>query len=268
VKRDWPEHYEGADTAPEYYDDAVARGHTKLAEIRAGGVPMPPVGFLKGRIVLAVIFGVLPALAILYGAEQVRRQRDGLPLAVFLAVLAALFLLAAAMVIVSARPGTPKRALRLFYRAIARGKGRLARRLSVPNDFDTFPRYQPVLHGLGGSEAPFQFAETREFKHYWDSLVRYPSLPYCLPYVRNVKLERLAEDVVLATFDFTVVMNTQVWFLLLFLGLLPVAVIGDLATRKTAGAFMSKLLVRTPDGEWRIFNAEWQGLEEEEPAWL
>jgi len=267
MQREWPEHYAGGELAPEYYDDAVKRARAKLEEIRAGRVAMPPVGFVPYHAVLAAVFGGLPALALLYGAVSFVGERNGMPLVVLFTILAAPIALATVLAVLGSRPNTPKRALRLFYKTVGRGKGELARRLSVPNDFDTFPRYQPTIYGLGGSEAPFQFDDTKEFKHYWDTLVRQPTWPYCLSYVRNLRLRRVDDDVMLAEFRLTLMMNTRIWLLLAIPALL-IAVIVDAATRKTIREPMSKLLVRTPDGEWRIFNAEWQGQEEEDPDWL
>ena len=268
MQQEWPEHYEGADVAPEYYDDSIKRGIAKLDALRSGAVPLPKVGFLKGRVALIAIFALLPGLALLWWAYRAQDDPNDAALGWFGAFLGVPIVLLALLAIAGSRPNTPKRALRLFYKAVARANARRARLLSVPNDFDTFPRYQPVVHGLPGSDTPFQFAETAEFRHYWHSMLRARTMPYCLSYVHHLKLTRLADDVVVAKFQLTLILNTQMWILLIFVGLLPVALIGDLATRKTIREFMSKMLVRTPDGEWRIFNAEWQGQEEEEPEWL
>jgi hypothetical protein len=142
-----------------------------------------------------------------------------------------------------------------------------ARKLVVPNDFDSFPREYPDHKALGlGGMPPYEFDAPSGFKDYWTGLVRYPSSPYCLAQVRNVRVEEIDPDIAVVEFRLKLAINTSLWILLVIVALL-IALIVDLATRKRIDAPMRKILIRVGD-EWHLFSGEWQGPDEQDVSWL
>jgi hypothetical protein len=113
---------------------------------------------------------------------------------------------------------------------------------------------------------PRPFADTESFASYWKEMLRYQPLPYCFARIKGVTERPIAQDLMLVDFELTFIMNTQLWFLLIFLAL-PLAAIVDLMTRKTVKVQMRKLLYRAGD-EWHMFNGEYQGPEELDTRWL
>jgi hypothetical protein len=165
------------------------------------------------------------------------------------------------------RPVTPKATLAEFYRAI--GKGDRARALSLLTnaDRDGLARRQPVVENLGQpSGQPLDFAAPHHFGRYWQELTRSHPAPYCLTRVSHLKVTMAAADVAIVDFRLRLIMNTQLWLLLILVALL-IAVIVDLATRKVVKGNLRKVLVKVGD-EWKLFNGEWQGYEEYDLRWL
>ncbi|MCB9936154.1 MAG: hypothetical protein H6840_10725 [Planctomycetes bacterium] len=76
----------------------------------------------------------------------------------------------------------------------------------------------------------------------------------------------MASDVVIVDFELRLIMNTSLWFLLIFVALVIAALV-DLATRKTVHVHMRKILVRV-DKEWHLLSSEWQAYEENNTQWL
>jgi hypothetical protein len=182
-------------------------------------------------------------------------------------VLGLVFLVPGLVRILTSTATTPKRALTLFYKSIGGGHMNAARKLVVPNDFDDFPREYPEHKALGlGGMPPYEFGARAGFADYWTGLVRYPSSPYCLVRVQDIRVEEVDPDIAVVEFRLKLAINTSLWILLILVALL-IALIVDLATRKRIDAPMRKILIRVGD-EWHLFSGEWQGPDEHDVSWL
>jgi hypothetical protein len=264
----WNRDYTQHEWDPEYERDTLARAQEKLEALERRSVPLTPAGRFVGPVIVAVLFAGVPTLLLLWGAllffQGEWGPRPGVPL--FLAIAGVLFGALTIWLILNAKADTPNRALRLFYKALGRGNAKRALRLVVPNDLDAFPRYHPDIpvHPRLLS-SPFRFDPPAGFGAYWQGLVRYHTMPYCITTVRAVKVREITPDIVVVDFRARFIMNTQLWWLLILVALI-VALIVDLATRKTVVQEMRKILVRVGD-EWHLFNGEWMGLEEMDVGW-
>jgi hypothetical protein len=265
---DWNRDYAQHQWDPEYERDSLARAQEKLDALERRSVPLTSAGRFVGPVIVAVLFAGGPALLALWAAGLYFRgewgPRPAVPL--FLAITGALLLALTIWLILNAKADTPKRALRLFYKALGRGNAKRALRLVVPNDLDALPRYHPDIPGHARLfSSPFRFDPREGFGAYWRGLVRYHTMPYCVTSVRAVKVREISPDIVVVDFRARFIMNTQLWWLLI-LDALIIALIVDLATRKTVVQEMRKILVRVDD-EWHLFNGEWMGHEESDTGW-
>ncbi len=75
----------------------------------------------------------------------------------------------------------------------------------------------------------------------------------------------VAHGIVAVDFELRLIMNTKLWTSLVF-GMIILAVIADLATRRTVRVPVRKVLIKVGD-EWRMFNGEWMGPEEQDLSW-
>ena len=261
--------YRARTTAILIEDDGRGFDVEKLEALDSRSVPLTPAGRFVGPVVIALLFAGAPALVLLWaGALYFRAEwgpRPAVPL--ILTILGALLGLLTIRLILNAKADTPKRAVRLFFYALARGNAKRARRLVVPNDLDGFPRYHPDIPGHPRLYIdPFRFDAPEGFHAYWRGLLRYHTMPYCIASVRAVKVQEISPDVVVVDFRARFIMNTQLWWLLILVALI-IALIVDLATRKTVVQQMRKILVRVDD-EWHLFNGEWMGREERDAGWI
>ena len=77
---------------------------------------------------------------------------------------------------------------------------------------------------------------------------------------------KINDRMVVADFEVTFTMNTQLWWLLIFVALI-IALVVDLATRTVVKQNLRKILVRVGD-EWHIWDGGWQGYDEFDTNWL
>jgi hypothetical protein len=242
------------------------RAADKLERIRAGVSGDMPTPFPTGRIVgIGLLMAVLSLPFFLLGGASISEGEPLIAMILFPFGFAALAV--PVVMVLRARSNNPAGVLRAYYRALSRGQHKRARELVTRADLDSFPRFQPLIHKLGRPTGmPLPFESENSFAHYWNELLRSSPSPYCVVRVSKVEQTELAPDVVLVTFRIRLIMNSSLWLLLIFVALI-LAIIVDLATRRTVKADVSKLLVKVGD-DWKVFNAEWQGLEEIDLGWL
>lgn len=264
---EWGNTGAGAPVEGSMEEQAIARARNKLQSVRSGRGGDQPAGadimlVLPWAIVSLILGGpfFLIAMAVLFEGKE-----PGL--AVFFLILSTPILSIPFIMFFKNRPRTPKGALVCFYRALARGKPKRAKKLAVNADFDSFPRYQPAIPDLGRPTGyPRPFADPQGFDSYWRQLLLGQDFAYCLATVRKVNITNIGHDVVLVDFELRLMMNTRLW-ILLFLVIGIFAIIIDLATRKTVTVPMRKVLVKVGE-EYKLLSAEWQGYEEFDVNWL
>ncbi len=265
----WPKAYPYGEMDPDYETDALARARDDVAGLLEGEGLGVPAGRWVGRVIVALIFCLLPGLGLLVGgvATALESSDPVWPAAIALFIFGALLCYAAVRLYLGAKPDTPRRALTLFYRSLGAGRTKRALRYVVPADRDAFPRFQPDVAGLGTPAShPYRFDDEASFTRFWNGLLRYHTAPYCIANLRQVRVRMIGADVAVVRFRLTLLMNTRLWLFLVIVALL-VAVIIDVATRKTAHAELQKILVRVGD-EWHLLDGGWWGPEEEDVAWL
>ena len=255
----------------------LARAKTKYQEILERRVPLRPAGWFAGRIILLLIFLVLPGIGIAFGALAIfnAAQREGedafYVIGAMVAALAVVFLWAGIAGIAASKANSPRNALLLFYRLLGRGQFVAARKLVLPSDFDNFPRFYPDEPELGRNPPtdPFFFDDFQEYKDYWRSLIRFKSAPYCLVKIKKLRAELVTPDLMICDFRLKLGINTSYWILLIFFpsGGLLLALILDLATRRRIEREMTKVLVRVDD-EWHLLNGAWGEHDEADLSWL
>ncbi|MBZ0135838.1 MAG: hypothetical protein K8I27_05655 [Planctomycetes bacterium] len=248
-------------------EQALARAGAKLDSVRTGLGGDRAAGPDLVQVIPAALLALLFGAPCLIGAAALARQPDGIVGGVILGILGLTILAIPVLLWIQSKPATPKRALQGFYRSLARNRVGRARALTVQADLDRFPRHQPMIAKLGRPAGiPRGFGDRHAFQSYWNELLRSHPSPYCISRVSNVRVTPIGPDIVLVDFQLKLVMNTSLWLLLVFVALL-LAVIADIATRKTVKVQMRKLLVKVDD-EWHLLSAEWQGYEEFNIAWL
>lgn len=253
--------------AGSFEQQALERARYKLAATRSGSLGDRPAGPDLVQIVPAALLGLIlgaPMLLLAFAMSQEKGTAIGV---VIFGLLGLTCLAIPVLSWIQTNPTKPKYALRSFYRAIGRGRYRRARALTVRADLDDFPRYQPHMENLGApSGYPRNFADEAGFREYWRELTRSHPMPYCIANVKHVRETQVASDVVIVDFELRLIMNTSLWFLLIFVALVIAALV-DLATRKTVHVHMRKILVRV-DKEWHLLSSEWQAYEENNTQWL
>lgn len=261
-------HSTGGAPAGSFEEAALQRAQTKLAAVRSQAAGDAPVGFNYAGVIPAAILCAIPGLLLLWGAIAIMTGKRPEPIAaIMLVVFALVFLGLPMLALLTSKPDSPKRALKLFYRAIGRGKHERALRLVTNADKDDFPRRQPLMQNLGRpSGYAFQFANNQQFAGFWNELCRTHPLPYCITRVSSVSVTEPRPDVAIVEYDLTLTMNTQLWFLLIVVAWI-IALVVDLATRKVVRVRLRKVLVKVGE-EWKLFNGEWQGYEEMNLSWL
>ena len=254
-------------SAGNHHADTLGRAAVKLEALRSGQFPAVPVGRFLGPMLGASFMGLLAAGFLTLGFTLVIGPAKPVWAALIVfGVFALLCASAAYLLFLDSKPDTPKRAIKLFYKALGRGNAKRAARMVVPNDFDDFPRFQPQVKGFGSGMNPRPFGGDVFFGSYWSELLRYHTSPYCYVNVSSVQVRELGPDLAVVDFKVRFTMNTSLWMLLIFVALL-IAVIVDFATRKVVTVQMQKLLYRVGD-EWHLFNGEYQGAEEFDLSWL
>lgn len=244
--------------------DCLSRAASKLAALRQSAPS--PISRGIGNILGAAFFGLLALFFYGIGVTAVMGKEPFFIGLAFMWGFASLIVFLAWRIWSDGVPNTPKRALTIFYRALAGGKSSRAAQMVVPNDFDAYPRYQPQIAHIGTGMNPRPFGAPGAFESYWNEMLRYHVAPYCLVSIKGVTVQEIAPDLEVVDFDLTLTMNTQLWWLLIFVALLIAAIV-DVATRKTVKVHMRKLLYKVGD-QWHLFDAEWQGYEERDLSWL
>ena len=254
----------GSDEAMLYRRDSFERARAKLAASRGG--PARPAGRFVGPVIVAVVFLGLPALGLFVLGAML--ASEGKPEGgVLVGVIGLLFLWGGVSVFLGAKADSPKRALKLYYRSLAKGKHARAKKILLPGDLDGFPRYQPRVPGLGRPTGnPLYFANGDDYETYWNELLRSHALPYCLVRLKRIRIRDVAPDVKIAEFDLHLAMNTSLWLLLVPVSLLVAAVV-DFATRKNVKEPLTKVLVKVED-EWHLLNGSWWEFDEDQTEWL
>jgi hypothetical protein len=246
--------------------DALVRASNKLLSLQERAVPTAPMTRGIGNILGAVLFGLLALFFYGVGVIAVMGKDPVFIGLAFMWGFASLIAFLAWRIWVDGLPTTPKRALNLFYKSLARGNASRAAKMVVPNDFDDYPRYQPQIAYIGTGFNPRPFAAPGAFGDYWNEMLRYHTAPYCIARVSSVSVQEVGLDIVVVDFQLKLMMNTQLWLALVFIALLLAAIV-DMATRKTVTVQMRKVLYRVGD-QWHMFDAEWQGYEERDLSWV
>jgi hypothetical protein len=257
-------------SAPVQYDDYSTmvrqRAAQKLQDIRQGVSGDEPVPFPVGRIIGAAAIVALPAFMFLSIAWMGLTEDEPM-FAMFFLPLGLAALSIPVVMGFNARTSKPTGALRAYFKALGKGRHKYARKLVTQSDLDALQRRQPLIDKLGRpSGMPLSFDTEQVFARYWNELLRTRSAPYCIVRVSGVEETPLAADVVLVKCRIRLIMNSSLWYLLILLAW-PVAIIADLATRKTVHADLTKVMVRVGD-QWKLFNGEWQGYDELDLSWL
>ncbi|MCA8916173.1 MAG: hypothetical protein KDB90_12245 [Planctomycetes bacterium] len=253
--------------AGSFEQQMLDRARYKLAATRAGSQGDRPAGSDLYQVIPAVLVGLLLGAPMFLLAFALAHEKGAAVGVVIFGVLGLLCLCIPVLSWVQSSPTKPKYALKSFYRAIGRGRYKRARALTVRADLDDFPRYQPRMENLGApSGYPRNFSDEGAFREYWRELTHSHAMPYCIANVKHVRETQVAPDVVIVDFELKLVMNTGLWFLLIFIALL-LAVVVDLATRKTVNVHMRKVLVRVGN-EWHLLSSEWQAYEENNTQWI
>ena len=248
-------------------EQSLNRARNKLDILRSGLSGEKPCGPEWIQVVPGAIIALIIGVPLLIGAGAALVKEGSIPIALILGGLALAFFAIPVLVWIQSKPATPKRALNAFYKALARNRSKRARKLAVEPDFDSFPRYQPVINNLGNpSMNPRPFANIEVFASYWNELIRSHSSPYCFVRIKDVQETPIGHDLMLVEFQLKLTMNTGLWAVLILVAW-PLALILDLATRKRVKVEMRKLLFKVGD-EWHLFSAEWQGYEEYDTSWL
>jgi hypothetical protein len=246
-------------------EQALYRARHKLQSVRQGA--FKPAGTDLVQVIPAALIALLVGSPLILLAVALMGEKDAIAGVLIFGVLGLLIWLIPVLIFVQSRPTTPKRALTAFYRALGRNRHKRARALTVQADLDSFPRHQPVIPDLGRPTGfPRPFGPEDGFSSYWNELLRSHPMPYCIARVGKVRETPVAPDVVLIDFELKLIMNTSLWWLLILAALL-LAVIADIATRKTVTIPMRKVLVKAGD-EWHLLSAEWQGYDEFDTSWL
>ena len=248
-------------------EQAIARARHKLESVRSGRGGDRPAGTDVAAVVPAAILALIVGGPLLLLGGALAFEKDGFIGTIIFGGLGLLICAIPVLAFVQSKPTTPKRALQNFYKALARKRHKRARALTVQADLDGFPRHQPRIQNLGNpSGYPRPLGDETGFSSYWNELLLSHPSPYCLAKVSKVRETPIGHDVMMVDFELRLMMNTRLWLLLIFIALL-LAVLVDLATRKTVTVQMRKLLVKVGD-EWHVFSAEWQGYEEYNLDWL
>lgn len=247
---------------------ALHRAAAKLAAIGSNAAGDAPVGINWGTGIAAILLGGIPAglFALLAAAAFSDRSAGATP-GLILSLIALVFCGLPVLIILSSKPDKPKKALKEFYRAVGRGNAKRALSLVTNADKDGFQRRQPVIPKLGRpSGYPYALDSADGFKGYWNELVRTHPAPYCFTRISGLQVQEVKPGVVIADFELTLTMNTQLWWILILVALLLAALV-DILTRKVVKVRMRKVLVQVGD-EWKLFNGEWQGYDEMDLRWL
>ncbi|MEM8885178.1 MAG: hypothetical protein AAGD14_14010 [Planctomycetota bacterium] len=252
-------------------EDAWERARDKLEDIRSERVRLVPAGLFVGRVVGGILCGLIAAGLITFAITMLLDREPGTEIiAIVVGVPGLLMLIPTYRLTNGARANTPWRALNLFYRQLAGGKYANARKLVVPSDFDHFPRFYPRVDKVRGFPLadPSLFEDPVHFQSYWKSLMRWPTSPYCIVRVFDLKTEEVAPDLMHCTFKLRLGVNTSLWALLIFVppGLI-FAVIVDAISRTNIHVQLSKNLVRVED-EWHVLNAAWQEPDDKIADWV
>lgn len=248
-------------------EQAISRAKAKLEAVRHGRAGDQEIGADMAQMVPGTILSLLIGLPLLLGGIAIASNNGFNGGVVFMVGLGLVFMGVPVLLYFQTRPRSAKGALKGFYRALARKRWKRARSLVVQPDLDNFPRFQPMIANLGQpANAPRQFRSDLQFADYWEELLLSGSMPYCLVTVRKVNEVSIGPDVMLVNFELRLMMNTRL-YLLLFLVIGIIALIIDMATRKTVTVPMQKILVRVGE-EWHLFSGEWQGYEEFNTQWL
>ncbi len=255
-------------SANSFEEAALHRAAAKLQSIHSGASGDATVGVNWGVGAAAIILSAIPGLLFVllaYGAFSDRNA--GAAVGIVLSLLALMFFGLPLLVILSSKPDKPKKALREFYRAVGRGRAKRALALVTNADKDGFQRRQPVIPKLGHpSGYPYTLDGVDGYRGYWNELVRTHPAPYCLTRISGLQIQEVKPGVVIADFELTLTMNTQLWWILILIALLLAALL-DILTRKVVKVRLRKVLVQVGD-EWKLFNGEWQGYEEMDLRWL
>ncbi|MBK8206596.1 MAG: hypothetical protein IPK87_07330 [Planctomycetes bacterium] len=247
---------------------ALHRAAAKLKSVSTKVSGDAPVGFNWGTGATAIVLAAIPAgiFGLLAFAAFTDRSAGATP-GMILTVIALLFAAIPLLVILSSKPDKPKKALKEFYRAVGRGNAKRAMSLVTNADKDGFQRRQPVIPKLGRpSGYPYALDSVDGYRGYWNELVRTHPAPYCLTRISGLQVQEVKPGVVIADFELTLTMNTQLWWILILVALLLAALV-DILTRKVVKVRLRKVLVQVGD-EWKLFNGEWQGYDEMDLRWL
>jgi hypothetical protein len=255
-----------------YHGRALDRAREKFDDVEAG----KNLGGVVGRswlgfVLFTVFFSPIAALLLYFGSKYAIRAIFGagnnLVVGLIFIALGAGILALHWPIWRASKPITPKLALLSFYRALGRGQFEQAAKHVIDADLDTFPRYQPRIEKLGRPTGRgFPFRQPEAFKEYWQELVRFLEWPYCLVHVSRVRVTEISDRLCVVDFRLRLTMNTQLYFLLIFVAL-PLAAIVDFLTHRVVTQDMRKVLVRVGD-EWHLFSGDWQGVEEFDTSWL
>ncbi|MCC7508362.1 MAG: hypothetical protein IT464_03190 [Planctomycetes bacterium] len=257
-----------AGPAGSFEEAALHRAATKLAKISSNQSGDAPVGFNWGTGVAAILLAAIPGglFALLAWAAFTDKSAGATP-GMILTLIALLFVGLPFLIIRTSKPDSPKKALKEFYRAVGRGNAKRAMALVTNADKDSLQRRQPVIPKLGRPSGYTRSLNDADgFKGYWNELVRTHPAPYCLTRVSGLQVQEVKPGVVIADFELTLTMNTQLWWILILVALLLAALL-DILTRKVVKVRMRKVLVQVGE-EWKLFNGEWQGYEEMDLRWL
>lgn len=253
-------------TSPEALSAAIDRARQKLETARTKP-PLPAGADLK-RTVLAAVLALFAALVPgLFLGGFISMGSSAWSGILITGMLVAAVLLSPVLAYLGSVPRKPRTTFEQYFRCLSRGAYDRARALLLNADCDSFPRFQPVVSGLGRpSGRPLSFDGPTYFRAYWSDLLRWRRPCYCHVSFKGLKVTQISPDLATVEGELKFTMNTSLWALLVLV-ICMLAWIVDLATRTTVVVPVRKLLVRVGN-EWHIFNGELMGADEHDLSWI
>lgn len=246
---------------------ALRRASAKLETLNSGRgfVPAgPSYALVREYLIGAAIVGGLnaPIFALcLYFAEY--------GASVFFGVILLIVLARLAHYLHGTTPHSPEAAMQTFYALLARGQYNDAFERVVRCDHDDFPMRPNDIPTLG-NPGPAMHLDARAFESYWISLLHVQPAPWLEIRTHGYEVKELSEGLFGVEFNIELIIRNRQWLWLTALGILPGYLLAIILSYMTSTRVRGRLhkLVYCMDGEFQLFNGEFQGAEEFDLSWL